>query len=76
ALLTDELILFSIPAADALVRNALGESVIAGIDTDFISPSKAEVANVSPASITNGISAVPSTGNPDDVAGAAFGVFV
>ncbi|WP_213841838.1 phage major capsid protein [Enterobacter hormaechei] len=76
AVLTDELIRFSNPAADALVRNALAEAVIARLDTDFINPAKAEVANVSPASITNGIAAVPSTGNPDDDAAAAFGVFV
>lgn len=76
AVLTDELIRFSNPAADALVRNALAEAVIARLDTDFINPSKAEVANVSPASITNGITGVPSTGNPDDDAAAAFGVFV
>ena len=76
AVLTDELIRFSNPAADALVRNALAEAVIARLDTDFINPSKAEVANVSPASITNGIAGVPSTGNPDDDAAAAFGVFV
>lgn len=76
AVLTDELIRFSNPVADALVRNALAEAVIARLDTDFISPSKAEVANVSPASVTNGITAIPSTGNPDDDAAAAFGVFV
>lgn len=76
AVLTDELIRFSNPAADALVRNALAEAVIARLDTDFINPSKAEVAGVSPASITNGITALPSTGNPDDDAAAAFGTFV
>lgn len=76
AVLTDELIRFSNPAADALVRNALAEAVIARLDTDFINPSKAEVANVSPASVTNGIAGIPSTGNPDDDAAAAFGVFV
>lgn len=76
AVLTDELIRFSNPAADALVRNALAEAVIARLDTDFINPSKAEVTNVSPASITNGIVAIPSTGNADDDAAAAFGVFV
>lgn len=76
AVLTDELIRFSNPAADALVRNALAEAVIARLDTDFINPSKAEVPNVSPASVTNGITAIPSTGNPDDDAAAAFGVFV
>ena len=76
AVLTDELIRFSNPAADALVRNALAEAVIARPDTDFINPAKAEVANVSPASITNGIVAVPSTGDPDADAEAAFAQFV
>ncbi|EOE7352798.1 phage major capsid protein [Enterobacter hormaechei] len=76
AVLTDELIRFSNPAADALVRNALAEAVIARLDTDFINPAKAEVANVSPASITNGIVAVPSTGDPDADAEAAFAQFI
>jgi HK97 family phage major capsid protein/HK97 family phage prohead protease len=76
AVLTDELIRFSNPAADALVRNALAEAVIARLDTDFINPAKAEVANVSPASITNGITGIPSTGDPDEDAAAAFGQFI
>lgn len=76
AVLTDELIRFSNPAADALVRNALAEAVIARLDTDFINPTKDEVANVSPASITNGIAGIPSTGDPDADAEAAFGQFV
>ncbi|HEJ0180564.1 TPA: phage major capsid protein [Citrobacter koseri] len=76
AVLTDELIRFSNPAADALVRNALAEAVIARLDTDFINPAKPEVANVSPASVTNGIVAVPSTGDPDADAEAAFAQFV
>lgn len=76
AVLTDELIRFSNPAADALVRNALAEAVIARLDTDFINPTKDEVANVSPASVTNGIVAVPSTGDPDADAEAAFAQFV
>lgn len=76
AVLTDELIRFSNPAADALVRNALAEAVIARLDTDFINPAKAEVANVSPASVTNGIVAIPSTGDPDADAEAAFAQFV
>jgi len=76
AVLTDELIRFSNPAADALVRNALAEAVVARLDTDFIDPAKAEVAGVSPASITNGIAGIPSTGLPDDDAAAAFATFV
>lgn len=76
AVLTDELIRFSNPAADALVRNALAEAVIARLDTDFIDPKKAETAGVSPASITNGITTISSTGSPDDDAQAAFATFV
>jgi HK97 family phage major capsid protein len=74
--LTEELIRFSNPSADALVRNALAEAVIARLDTDFIDPAKAAVADVSPASITNGITAIPSTGDPDTDASAAFGQFI
>ena len=76
AVLTEELIRFSNPSADALVRNALAEAVIARLDTDFIDPAKAAVADVSPASITNGITAIPSTGDPDTDAAAAFGKFI
>lgn len=76
AVLTDELIRFSNPAADALVRNALAEAVIARLDTDFINPSKAAVTDVSPASITNGITGIPSSGDPDTDAAAAFATFV
>ncbi len=76
AVLTEELIRFSSPAADALVRNALAEAVIARLDTDFVNPDKAEVTNVSPASITSGITAVASSGIPDSDAEAAFAQFV
>lgn len=76
AVLTDELIRFSNPAADALVRNALAEAVIARLDTDFIDPSKAEVAGVSPSSVTNGIDGIASSGVPDDDAQLAFSQFI
>ncbi len=76
AVLTDELIRFSNPAADALVRNSLAEAVIARLDADFVNPAKAEVANVSPASITNGAQQIPSTGSPDTDSSNAFQVFI
>ena len=76
AVLTDELIRFSNPRADALVRDALANSVIERLDVDFIDPQKAEVGGVSPASITNGITPVASTGVPDDDAAAALGAFI
>jgi len=56
----------SSPAADTLVRDALVEACRSRLDIDFIDPAKAAVANVSPASITNGIVPIPSQG--DDAA--------
>lgn len=76
AVLTEELIRFSSPAADALVRNALAEAVVARLDTDFVDPKKAAVVDVSPASITHDVKGTASTGNPDADAEAAFGQFV
>lgn len=62
AVLTQESIRFSSPSAEMLVRNALAEAIIERIDIDFIDPSKAAVANVSPASILNGVTPISSTG--------------
>lgn len=63
AVLTEELIRFSSPSAEMLVRDELAAAVIERIDIDFIDPAKAVSANVSPASITNGVTAVVSTGD-------------
>lgn len=62
AVLTEELIRFSSPSAERLVRDALAEALIERLDLDFITPSKAAVANVSPASITNGVTPIVSSG--------------
>lgn len=55
AVLTEELVRFSSPAAESLVRDSLAAALIARLDTDFVDPDKALVADVSPASITNGV---------------------
>lgn len=65
AVLSDELIRFSAPSADVLVRDSLAEALIARKDQDFIDPAKAAVANVSPASITNGVTAVVASGTDE-----------
>jgi HK97 family phage major capsid protein/HK97 family phage prohead protease len=62
AVITDELARFSNPAAEALVRDGLAASARERLDIDFIDPAKALVANVSPASITNGITNLNSSG--------------
>lgn len=63
AVLTQELMRFSNPSAEMLVRDALAEALIERMDTDFIDPAKAAVANESPASITNGLTPIVSSGN-------------
>lgn len=66
AVLSEELLRFSNPSAETLVRDALGEALVARLDTDFVDPAKALAANVSPASITNGVVAILSSGNTAD----------
>lgn len=63
AVITEELIRFSSPSAERLVRDSLASAIIAKADTDFVDPTKAAVSNVSPASITNGVTAIVSGGN-------------
>jgi HK97 family phage major capsid protein/HK97 family phage prohead protease len=55
AVLSQELVRFSNPSAEMLVRDALAAALIERLDTDFVDPDKALVADVSPASITNGV---------------------
>jgi HK97 family phage major capsid protein len=62
SVITQELARFSSPSAERLVRDSLAAAVIARIDTDFVDPAAAAVANVQPASITNGLTALSSAG--------------
>lgn len=66
AVLTEELLRFSNPSAEALVRDALAGALIELMDETFVDPAAAAVSNVSPASITNGVSPIPSSGNDAD----------
>lgn len=62
AVLTKEQVRFSNPKADMLVRDAVAKALIAKSDSDFLNPSVAAVANVSPASLTNGVTPNQGTG--------------
>ncbi|WP_313666156.1 phage major capsid protein [Shinella sp.] len=64
--LTDELVRFSNPSAEALVRQDLINTIVQTLDRDFVDPAKAAVANVSPASITNGVTPVVASGTTAD----------
>jgi HK97 family phage prohead protease len=63
--LTQENVRYSNPKSDAIVRDQLAQALIERLDIDFITPSKAAVANVSPASITNGAPAIASSAGTD-----------
>lgn len=61
--ISQELARTASPSAEAIIRQDLIDTMSVFMDVQFISPSVAAVANVSPASITNGITAIPSTGS-------------
>jgi HK97 family phage major capsid protein len=60
--LTKELIMSSQPSAEEMMRNSLSKSVIQFLDQQFIAPDYAAVANVSPASLTNGVTPTAASG--------------
>ena len=60
--MTDELVRFSNPSAEAIVQADLTASIAQFLDEQFINPAVAEVPEVNPASITNGATSVPASG--------------
>jgi HK97 family phage major capsid protein/HK97 family phage prohead protease len=65
AVITEELARFSSPSAETIIRDTLAAAIIQQMDSDFVDPANAGTANVKPASVTNGVSAIPSTGNTE-----------
>ena len=62
AVISEELARFSQPSAETILRDQLAQAVIQQMDSDFVNPTNAGVANVKPASITNGVTAIVSSG--------------
>lgn len=60
--LTSELVRISNPAAEGVVRQDMIDVISQFSDQQFIDPTVAAVANVSPASVTNGVTPRVSTG--------------
>jgi len=71
--LTDEIVKFSSPAAEAMVRDELANAIVTLMDHDFIDPEKAAVTGISPASITNGVTPTTATGTAYANFAADFG---
>ena len=66
AVATMETVRDSSPSADGIIRDQLAAALRERLDIDFISPTKAAVAGISPASILNGVAGIPSSGNTAD----------
>ena len=60
--ITQELARFSDPRAEEIIRNDLRDTMAEFMDAQFIDPAVSAVANVSPASITNGLTPTTSAG--------------
>ncbi len=80
AVVTMEVLRDSSPSAEAIVRDQLAAALRERLDIDFINPAKAAVADISPASILNGVAGIPSSGNTADAVRAdlkaLFGAFI
>lgn len=80
AVASKEVLEYSSPSADAIIRDSLVAALRERLDIDFIDPSKAAVSGVSPASITNGVTPVASSGSDADAVRAdiraAFAGFI
>jgi len=66
AVATMEVVRDSSPAADVIIRDQLAAAIRERLDIDFIDPTKAASAGVSPASILNGATPTPSSGTDAD----------
>lgn len=64
--ITDELARLSTPSAEAIIRQDLTEQIAQFLDQSFINPANAAVSGVSPASITNGATAITASGTTGD----------
>lgn len=64
--LTDELVRFSNPSAEGIVQRDLIETITQLLDHDFVDPAKAEVADVSPESITHQATYIDASGTTAD----------
>lgn len=80
AVLTDEMVRFSNPAAEGLIRDQLRDALVARIDLTFVDPTITAIADTRPASITNGRTPVTASGTDSAAVRAdvqdLFGLFI
>lgn len=66
AVATEEAVRFSIPSLDTLIRDGLRDALVERIDRDLLDPAEAGTTNVQPASLTNGLTPLTSSGTSAD----------
>ncbi len=74
--ISEELARSSTPSAQEVVRDELLAGMTQYLDTQFIDPAVAAVANVSPASISNGVAGTAASGTTEAAARADFRALV
>lgn len=66
AVATEESLRYSSPSLDTLIRDGLKNALVDRVDRDLLDPAEAGTANVQPASLTNGLTALTSAGTSAD----------
>jgi HK97 family phage major capsid protein/HK97 family phage prohead protease len=66
AVASEESLRFSTPSLDMLIRDGLRDALVERVDRDLLDPAEAGSANVQPASLTNGLTALTSAGTSAD----------
>lgn len=78
--ISDELARLSTPAAEGIIRTDLTAQIAQFMDDSFINPANAEIADVRPASVTNGVTPIVASGTDADAlradARALFGQYI
>lgn len=64
--ITEELAQQSSPSAEAVVRDDMVAGIASFLDAQFIDPGVSEVTNVSPASVSNGVTPITASGTSAD----------
>jgi HK97 family phage major capsid protein/HK97 family phage prohead protease len=72
-IISEELLRFSNPAAEEIIRNDLRDKITELVDHDFLDPTLAEQTGVRPASITNGVTPINASGTNADALRADLG---
>jgi HK97 family phage major capsid protein len=65
AVISEELARFSTPSAEMIIRDTLAGAIIQQMDSDFINPANAGTTDVKPASITNSVTGIASSGTDE-----------